>query len=935
MKMKKTKLQKTGAKIGAMLTAGAIFISSLPGTMIYASAEADSGFSSAPQTELLDPLSASAAVSADSSASSLDLTQEAQSGQTDMPDQTSATALTDQTDVNQGDLTYEEDYIRQHLDFCDSEEYRTIMGTSGIFAQNIALAYQEAGLNAVNKTWDQLSSFFVFLGGGKVDDGLTNTLEITNKYDLIVSYLMQTTASEENFSASYEEAYLDATVEMLQEIKKLLGDTSSVAGKLSSGSLGKVEEIVTLIDQVLITIQDFKGTSKEAIQTCYQDALKQVKEKINQDFLKEDQDILKKGMLGLKALNAIASIGTETYSDVIDAFLLYRAGTQATDNWCSMWQEIADSARTSTTDESRLLAESITRILSEIRAAKEDMADSLIQKALTSGAGNTLLYGIQMASDAWDKTMGNWSVGKAIRDGLLSGVTVSNLVTNCDDIAYYGEMLISTGILATHGWNVLRDAEKTLKEKQDFASAAAFDEIFNIYKQIQIAACDYSINYYQAIATAPLSYIFKYTTGDEISATVQILAEKADWMAYHCHEEDTNVINNGGRFVSYRGNTYYWRFAPGSVEETGVLGSFNQVMTVKNDLICRTSDGEETVILQDTGSGPLFICGECIFYEKGYSSWGVCRLDGTPAASYDSAEIVAADTEHETVIASSYETGIFSIAADGTQANLAPVNSSFIGLHGIRVYYGIASENKMEVYSVRIDGLDQIFLGTIVLTDEDLGMTSIGDVLVRDDGIYLTCGFYGGTGYFFYGGGVYRISYDGGIETLIDPMGAQTVNFPKIYIQDTDDASILYYYSGDGYSNAGSWDSWVSDDVYQLNLETKISEPASFVLSNIGDILCMDGSVWTLTDTSGQYTEILSAELAAQLGYTDLGGHSGDGETFVSDLDLVGDTAYFTITKMTVDSSVSIGWRTGYRREPMQTYFTKLGSGEVTLLYEY
>ena len=80
-----------------------------------------------------------------------------------------------------------------------------------------------------------------------------------------------------------------------------------------------------------------------------------------------------------------------------------------------MWQEIADSARTSTTDESRLLAESITRILSEIRAAKEDMADSLIQKALTSGAGNTLLYGIQMASDAWDKTMGNWSVGKAIR----------------------------------------------------------------------------------------------------------------------------------------------------------------------------------------------------------------------------------------------------------------------------------------------------------------------------------------------------------------------------------------------------------------------------------------------------------------------------------------------------------------------------------------
>ena len=166
-------------------------------------------------------------------------------------------------------------------------------------------------------------------------------------------------------------------------------------------------------------------------------------------------------------------------------------------------------------------------------------------------------------------------------------------------------------------------------------------------------------------------------------------------------------------------------------------------------------------------------------------------------------------------------------------------------------------------------------------------------------------------------------------------MGAQTVNFPKIYIQDTDDASILYYYSGDGYSNAGSWDSWCRTTSISSTWRQRSASLQSFVLSNIGDILCMDGSVWTLTDTSGQYTEILSAELAAQLGYTDLGGHSGDGETFVSDLDLVGDTAYFTITKMTVDSSVSIGWRTGYRREPMQTYFTKLGSGEVTLLYEY
>ena len=905
--MKKNKLQK----IGALATAGLLFASSLSGTILNVYAESETDLSSVLQTELYDQAT-------DASEEGSDINQ---NDQNQNPVQT--------------DLTYEEDYIQQHLDFCDSQDYKTIMGTSGIFAQNIALAYQEAGLNAVNKTWDQLSSFFVFLGGGQIDEGLTNTLEITNKYDLPVSYLMQTTASKNNFSTNYEKAYLDATVEMLQEIKKLVSDTSSLTNKMSSGSLGKVEELANLIDQVLVTIQEFKGTSKEAIQTCYQDALKQVKDKINQDFLKEDQDILKEGLLGLKAASAIATVGAETYSDVIDAFLLYRACTGATDAWCDTWQKIADSAEASTADESQLLAKSINRILAQIENSKQSMATSLIQKGLQSAAGNSFIYGIQLVSDVLNKTMGTWSVGKAIRDGLLTGVTVSNLITNCDDIAYYGEMLICTGILAVHGWNILRSAEQTLEENQDFASAAAFDEIFNIYKEIQIAACDYSINYYQSLATAPLSYIFKYTAGDDIAATVQILAEKATWMAYHCHKEDTNIINNGGRFVSYQGNTYYWRFAPGSMEQTGVLGNFNQVMTVQNDLVCRTANGEETVILQDTGSGPIFICGGCIFYEKGYSSWGVCQLDGTPVTSYESTEILAADTEQETVIASNYETGIFAITAEGTQTNLAPVNSNFIGVHGIRMYYGIASENQMDLYSVRLDGLDTMALGSIVLTDADMGMISIGDVLMRDDGIYLTCGFYGGTGYFFYGGGLYRIGYDGGIETLLDPAGSQQVNFPKIYIQDADGVSTLYYYCGDGYSNAGSWDSWVSEEVYGMNLETYTAEPKSFVLSHIGDIICMEGSVWTLTDESGQYTEILSAELAAQLGYTDLGGHSGNGETFVSDLDLVGDTAYFTITKMTEDPSVSVGWRTGYTRDPIQTYMTKIGSGEVTLLNEY
>ena len=305
--------------------------------------------------------------------------------------------------------------------------------------------------------------------------------------------------------------------------------------------------------------------------------------------------------------------------------------------------------------------------------------------------------------------------------------------------------------------------------------------------------------------------------------------------------------------------------------------------------------------------------------------------------SYDSVNVLEALQQQEAVVAQDYSKGIFVIAADGSETVLAPAEASYIGISDGSMYYGIAADNRMDVYCIGLDGGNQAAIGSIVMSQDygNFEILSIGDVLMQDDGIYFTCGFYGGTGNFFSAGGIYRIGYDGSFSTLLDPSGPQQVNFPKIYIQQTDGASTLYYYSGDGYSNAGSWDGWVSENVYGMNLETGETAPSSFVLSDIGDIVCMDGSIQTLTDNSGQYKVVLSQEAGASLGYTDIGGHSGNGEIFVADLDLVDDTAYFTITKMTEDPSVSVGWRTGYSRDSMKTYMTRLGTDEVTLLNEY
>lgn len=831
---------------------------------------------------------------------------------------------------------YKDEYVKKHLTFLESNEYERISSTGGKFVTEIANALEDSNVNAANKTWDQLSSFLVAVGTGELDEGAKNHLQINNKYDLIVSYLMKSTASEENFAMSSNRILLDSMAEVLMNIKEILSDTEGVADSFSKGGLDKAGDVAETIDGLLFTIQEFQGVEPEQIQSCYQEALDTVKEKINKEFLPEDQSVLKKQLLALKGAEFLTSITSDTYEDCMNALVLYTACEEGTDIWCQTWEKIADAAETEGMKESKLLAKSIQTILGEIKKHKEDNNKALVEKMLKSGGEHTVIQGIQFLHEGWTDSMSVWSVGNAIKNGSIAGVKLANLVTNCDAIAYNCEMLISAGNLADICWEIMIDAEKNLDRKKDFDSAVAFDQIFNIYKETQIVACDYAIYYYTSIASAPVEYIFKYTSDDETGASVVILSEKAYWESYFCHKDDRRVVNNGGRFVGYRGNTYYWRFAPGAVEEQGILGGFSQVEEVQNELICRSANGKETVLLKDNGSGPIYICGNSLFYEKTHGNWEICDLRGAKKGSYTKKNIQDVHSEDGIIVVSDFDGNVFFYDEDGNNTKLDTSEALYIGYRDDILYYGKPGDASVEVYSYLISAKNEKKIGTIALSDEySFGMTVVEDVQFHKGNLYFSCGYTGGTGMVFSNGGIYCITSMEALETLVDAGGSTRVGMPKFYIQDKKDQSVLYFYSGDGYSMAGFWDAWAEEHICEINLETKVVKNAQFRLSNIGDSLCVDGEVLTLADSSGEYQTVLSREEGEKLGYTAIGDDSGDSQVFVRHLDLVQDVAYFTITKITKAPSGSIGWRTAYTRDAMKTYCTKLGTGEFELINEY
>lgn len=852
---------------------------------------------------------------------------------------------------------YDEDYVCQHIEFLNSEDYKTISATRGSLASSLSEAYENASLNSVDQAWQWISSVGGLFGKGDVDDTLTDALTLTNEYELLVAYLMNTTASEEVVEDIYLSDYISSTEEILTSLAKILGDVNDAS------------EAVQYLYKTIDAFETLEGTTTAAkaanAQTLFLDALDKV-EGVYKALPSASQTTIQAGLGMIGAATDVMKYTSASISEVLEASALYATCVQASSEWMQIWSNISAAARASGDEEGERLADQIDEILERIQLTDESTITMIVQEVAEAATGNAVALSVSMASKTLDVVMLKWPMGRAVRMGLISGIAVSNVLTNMDDIAYYGEMMLKTGILAKYAYDVMENVATELMEvtkdgtvtntNEAYEAALRLDEAFNIYKEIQIAACDYGIAYEQEIATAPLGSIFKYTSDDEIVTTTLLLADKADWSSYLCHDYSYEVINNGGTAVGYMGSTYYWRYHEGSFEDTALYGNFSAVSGEVNQLICRTSDGTETVFLEDCGYGQIYIVGEYLFYRTDYSAWKSCKLDGTPFGSYESILVYGASEKEQALVVYDYsgdDSVYVTLYPDGTRVTLADGNADYIGIYGDYMYYGIHVDDglALEVYKTRVDGMGEgatELLATVYTSEEaaSWGYISAGDAIFCDEGLYLCYGVYAGTGIFFSDGGISLINYDGGSRTLVYADSDQELTFATIYLQETENADgtteqTLYYQSGDGYSYVDLWnDSWVTEDVYALDLSSGESAASTFTLSGIGDVVFDNGSVSVLLDNSGVYTEILSTAQAQALGYSGIGiedseYNSGSNTVYISDLDIIDGYAYFTVAEILADNTLNVGWRQGYRCISMRRYVTEIGSGEFTLLNEY
>ncbi|MCC8357546.1 MAG: hypothetical protein LJU34_06865 [Oscillospiraceae bacterium] len=377
---------------------------------------------------------------------------------------------------------YDEDYVRQHIEFLQSEEYETISETRGSLASSLAEAYEEAGLNSVNQTWQWISSVGGLFGKGDVDDTLTDTLTLTNEYELLVAYLMNTTASAEVVEDIYLSDYITSTEETLTQLVSVLEPVNDAS------------EAVQYLYKTLDAFETLEGATTAAkaasAQTLFSDALSKV-EGVYNALPSASQTAIQTGLGAVGFVADVMKYSSASISELLEAAALYTTCVQASSEWTQIWSSISAAARASDDEEAERLADQIDEILERIQLTDESAVVMIIQEAAEATTGNAVALSVSMASKMLDVCMLNWPMGRAVRMGLVSGITVSNVLTNMDDIAYYGEMMLKTGVLAVYAYEVMESAAAALKTAtkdgtvtnthEAYEAALRLDEAFNIY----------------------------------------------------------------------------------------------------------------------------------------------------------------------------------------------------------------------------------------------------------------------------------------------------------------------------------------------------------------------------------------------------------------------------------------------------------------------
>jgi hypothetical protein len=420
-------------------------------------------------------------------------------------------------------------------------------------------------------------------------------------------------------------------------------------------------------------------------------------------------------------------------------------------------------------------------------------------------------------------------------------------------------------------------------------------------------------------------------------------------------KNDSATLNNGGDFVLYKGNTYYWKYNSTSFSGSFIGDSFDPSKDAQNALICRKKDGTETTLFTGPSWGGMYITDDVIFYQKTYGNWSSIKPDGSTGKDFESVQFCGVDDKTGKAIYYDIndKNSLYAVGSDLEPVEIVPSTENteldFISVNGGKLYYCTslgADTYQLEVYSADLTGAsvqdpEKIgYVDTGIIPKEAQGLALY--YRMDEDNLYISYSLIGGSGFFYSNGGLSQVSLDGSgtVKQLVSPSSDKAFQLIQFYITyDKANKETLYYYGGDveGARSAYGYEMtpWLTENIYELDLSTAESVQSDSVFTADGDFAMTDGSLMTRKAGTDEYVTVASAETLSSMGYNAVADFSNSVDSCVTEFNVVGDTVYFSISSIELDPASNVGWRTAYARKSTKVFTTVLGSDKLEQLYEY
>ena len=423
---------------------------------------------------------------------------------------------------------FEKDFIRQHVEYIKKGDFSILTSDEGNMAASMAKNYEEWGLNTVHKTWESISKVSMAIGN--------NTFDLTNEYEVLLSQLILDSTSSESFQNTYHAEHYAAWQTLLTDLKAQFQSTEKMIKNIPTLNRDNIVKIATQIDDLLVLLQQMEGAKKGQTVRLFDEEVKKFKAEINEIVGKDNQKLINTLSSEAKFGAYYLDILADSFDDFMNQYILLQAYQSSSAEWMQGWKAIAEQLEGKTDRDTQKINKALDSILTQFEKSRSDPSAVLFHTAGTKAMEHAAETAYRSVFDALEQTLNKNPVIKGIRQGTKNGIDVSNFLVNVDDIAYYGQMLLGSGIVGKHAEQALEDSASRLLEEPTYENALLFDQLFHIYRSIQVSACRYAIQYYNAIADSTVSHTLKYISDDEIAEMWNFQTLQTEWETCDCHK---------------------------------------------------------------------------------------------------------------------------------------------------------------------------------------------------------------------------------------------------------------------------------------------------------------------------------------------------------------------------------------------------------------